>query len=171
MTANWLLYTLPALISVLGICVVLYMSHRGEQSRRRDDLKRVSQREITNIRFRAYERLALLLERTEPEHIVAHTAVAGLTVDQLRKLVVDTIRAEFEHNMSQQIYVSDELWTEIMQARDEMLAFVNVISVQLPAGSTAIQYAEALITAYNSNGDTPHGIALEHLKHEVKALF
>lgn len=127
---------------------------------------------VSPIRLRAYERLALLLERTTPEAIIARMDdLASLTPQQVEQQILQTIRLEFEHNITQQIYVSDELWRKIKLAQNQMSAFIITVSRQIPAGTSSVDYAKALSTAYHSNGDTPHELALDYLKKEVKELL
>lgn len=164
-------YTLPALIVLFATWLVLYKLLKNESDKRLWELKRLSQKEITPIRLRAYERLALVLERTTPEYMIANLDINNLSIEQMKQAMLRTVRMEFEHNMSQQIYVSDRLWQQILLARDQMGAFLTAMSTQIPTDGNSIAYARTIIAAYNSNGDTPHKIALETLKNEVEHLF
>ena len=89
----------------------------------------------------------------------------------MQQHLVRTIRLEHEHNMSQQVYVSEEVWAMIQNAKEQTLAFVNTVAQQLPAESTALDYAKTLITAYATNGDTPNELALQALKKEAQTLL
>jgi len=72
--------------------------------------------------------------------------------------------------MSQQIYVSEEVWEAITTARSMMSGFVTAIAVQLPQDSTALDYAKTLLTAYQTNGETANEKALHLLKAEAATL-
>ena len=141
------------------------------------ELKRESQKTISPIRLRAYERLTLLLERTKPEHMIMELrqnqpdAFTTWTVMQMQQYLLQTIRAEFDHNQSQQVYVSEEVWDLIINARDQLGAFVIAMAAQLPKNANAQVYATTLLTAFNSNGLTPSDKALEELKNEAKSLI
>lgn len=164
-------YSIPALIVLLATWLVMHKLYKNEDQKRLWELKRLSQKEISPIRLRAYERLALLLERTTPEHLLLDMNIQEMTIVQMQQQLLRTIRLEFDHNLSQQIYVSDEVWDKIILARDEMGAFVTAIASGLPKGSSSLDYAKALISAYKNNGDTPNSVALEALKEEAKTLF
>ena len=174
-TALWIILTVVVLI--FGFWLIQYSGFRNEEKKRRWELKRESQKVISPIRLRAYERLALLLERTKPEHMVlelqksAPEAMATWTIGQVQQYMLQTIRAEFDHNQSQQVYVSDEVWDTIINARDQMAAFIISIAAQIPADANAQTYVTALLTAYASNGTTPTDKALEMLKDEAKTLM
>ena len=97
--------------------------------------------------------------------------LAALPIPRLQQELLRTVRLEFDHNMSQQIYVSDELWAKIIGARDEMAAFISAMAQQLPKDSGALEYAKVLMTAYTNNGETPHQIALDALRQEARTLL
>lgn len=166
-----LAYCIPALVVLGCVYVVIVQFFASESEKRLWELKKVSQKEITPTRLRAYERLALLLERTQPEHMLMEMSVAELSVQEIQRLLLKTIRQEFDHNLSQQIYVSDELWAKIIEARDQVAAFVSAMAQQLPPNAGSMDYAKVLMTAYEENGTNPHEIAMEELKKEVKALL
>ena len=89
----------------------------------------------------------------------------------MQQYLLQTIRAEFDHNQSQQVYVSDEVWDDVMRARDQMAAFIIGIATQLPPDATTQTYATTMLTAFTSNGVTPTDKALEELKDEAKELM
>jgi hypothetical protein len=112
-----------------------------------------------------------MLERTQPEHMLMDLEVATMTVQQVQQRLLQTIRLEFDHNMSQQIYVSESVWEQIMAARGQMMAFVTAMAVQLPPESTSLDYAKVLLTAYSTNGETANEKALRALKEEAAKLI
>ena len=132
-------YCIPALIVLLATWIVMYKLFQNEQQKREWELKKAAQKEISPIRLRAYERLALVLERTQPEHLLMDLDVSQFTVPQLQQRLLQTIRLEFDHNMSQQIYVSEQVWDKIVAARGQMLAFVSAMAMPLPPESTSVR--------------------------------
>ena len=172
-----LVIILAVAVVIFGFWIIQYSNFRNEEKKRQWELKRESQKTISPIRLRAYERLTLLLERTKPEHMIMELrqnqpdAFSTWTIGQVQQYLLQTIRAEIDHNQSQQVYVSDEVWDMIINARDQMAAFVIAIAGQLPPNATVQVYIQALMTAYSSNGTTPTDKALEYLKNEAKELI
>ena len=177
MTTTIVAIILTIVVLIFGFWLIQYSQFRNEEKKRQWELKRESQKAVSPIRLRAYERLALLLERTKPEHMLMELrakepeALLTWSIPQVQQYLLQTIRAEYDHNQSQQVYVSDEVWDLIINARDQMAAFVIAISAQLPKDATAQTYATTLLTAYSSNGMTPTDKALEYLKNEAKELM
>ena len=164
-------YCLPALCVLFATWLVMHKFYKSETEKRLWELKRLSQKEISPLRMRAYERLALLLERTTPEHMLLDVNLTEMTILQLQQHMMRTIRMEYDHNLSQQVYVSDEVWQLILAAREQMVAFINTLAQQMPAETTSLEYAKTLITAYATNGETANEKALQALKAEAQTLL
>ena len=175
--SNILFFILFAAVLVFGIWLIQHTMYRHEETKRQLELKRDTQKAISPIRLRAYERLALLLTRTTPEHMLMELkssqpeALTSWSVPQLQQYLLQTLRLEFDHNQSQQVYVSEEVWDMIISARDQMAAFIISMAAQLPPEATAQTYATTLLTAYSSNGLTPSDKALSELKNEAQTLM
>ena len=91
---------------------------------------------------------------------------------ELQYAMVKNIREEFEHNLSQQIYVSSNAWNLIVQSKEEMMKTVNLIGTQLPPESSSGQLINALFQGIqNANTTLPTEQALEFLKAECRELF
>lgn len=164
-------YCIPAICVLVATWIVMHKFYKSENEKRLWELKRLAQKEISPLRMRAYERLALLLERTTPEHMLIDLNLSEMTPLQVQAHLMHTIRQEYDHNLSQQVYISNEVWDMIENAKNQTIAFVNNIALQIPADSTALDYAKTLITAYRSNGDTPSELALQALKDEARSLL
>ncbi len=177
MTGTILAIILTIVVLIFGFWLIQYSGFRNEEKKRQWELKRESQKTISPIRLRAYERLTLLLERTKPEHMILELqkaepeALSTWTVGQVQQYLLQTIRAEFDHNQSQQVYVSDEVWDLIINARDQTAAFIIGITTQIPKDANAQTYVTTMLTAYSTNGITPTDKALEELKNEAKELM
>lgn len=164
-------YCLPALCVLLATWLVMHKFYKSEAEKRLWELKRLSQKEISPLRMRAYERLSLLLERTTPEHMLLELNLGEMTILQVQQHLMRTIRMEYDHNLSQQIYVSEQVWDAIIASRDQMVAFINTMAQQMPPESTALDYAKVLITAYASNGETANQKAMQNLRTEARSLL
>ena len=164
-------YTLPALIVLLAAWLVLSKMLREERERRNFELRKQDRSQTIPIMLRGYERLALLMERITPEHLLLNCDLQQMSVVELQKYMLSTIRAEFDHNVSQQVYVSDDVWAAVVIAKEETLRFVSDCASKLPPNATALQYANLMIEAYNLNGETPLQQALRLLKQEARRLY
>jgi hypothetical protein len=85
--------------------------------------------------------------------------------------LLETIREEYGHNASQQIYVSNELWTAIRASQESLVKLVNICAVQTEPDATATSLAEKILEVYSQSENMPVEIAVDFLKREVKSLF
>ncbi len=164
-------YTIPALVVLLASWLATEKQMKNEAARRNFELRKQSQKIISSVRLQAYERFTLYLERMEPSRMLLRLDVGALNCQQLQQQLLEIIRAEFDHNLSQQIYISDEAWSGIVMAKEEMLRFVNTCSQQFAATDDAIMMAKLLISSYSMNGETPTQRALAKLKEEVRTIL
>ncbi len=162
---------LPALLVLVTAYVVLHKFLLNEEKDRLFELKKNNLATITPIRLRAYERLMLVLERTSPNALVVATVRPGMKALELQTKLLDTIRQEFSHNVSQQIYISNELWSAVRIAQESLIQLVNGCAGKVQAEDDAVVLAEIIIQVYASSEDTPTEQAIGLLKDEVRILF
>ena len=124
---------------------------------------------VTPIRLQAYERMALYLERISPDSLVLRCYQPGMDTKLLQGVMTKTIRDEWEHNLSQQVYVSSEAWNRIRQAKDEMIGVINSAAITIPQDSDPTRLASAIFASTTSS-QVPTASALEFLKQEMRDL-
>lgn len=123
------------------------------------------------VRMQAYERLVLLLERIEPAGLLVRTNSPGMNAAQLQSALNQTIRSEFEHNLSQQLYVSTKVWEMVRNAREETIKRINTAAMKLtPEASAADLASLILINDIDSEKSAVKG-ALDLLKAEARNNF
>lgn len=165
-------YTLPALIVFLTAYFLLSRYIQKEATATALELKMKRDKEIIMLRLQAYERLALFLERINFAPVISRVRTPEMLANELQYAMVKNIREEFEHNLSQQVYVSSTAWNLIVQAKEEMMKTVNLIGTQLPSEASAGQLINAIFTGLQQvNAPLPTEHAMEFLKAECRELF
>ena len=159
---------LPALLVLLTAYLLIDKLLRNEDKRRNFELRKDSATTITPIRLRAYERLMLVLERTTPNNLIVAVAKPAMTNLELQTQLLASIRQEFAHNLSQQIYVSDDLWNFFRAAQESLLRLVNSCAAQCNPNESATELAERIIQVYDASDKTPTETATDKLKEEVR---
>ena len=124
---------------------------------------------VTPIRLQAYERMALYLERISPESLVLRCYQPGMDTKLLQGVMTKTVRDEWEHNLSQQVYISSEAWRRIRQAKDEMMGVINSAAITIPDDADPTRLASAIFATI-AEGQVPTASALEFLKQEMREL-
>ena len=162
---------IPATLVLLTAYLLLHKLLRNEEKRRQFELSKENVLKLTPIRLRAYERLILVLERTLPSNLVINTIKPEMSNLELHGLLLSNVRNEFSHNISQQIYVSDELWFHIRGAQESLLKLINTCAAQCNPSNQGAELAERIIQVFSSSQNTPSELAIEKLKSEVRNLF
>jgi hypothetical protein len=165
-------YTLPALMVFLTAYFLLTRYIAKDATLKALEIKMKRDKEIVMLRLQAYERLALFLERMNPASVVARVRTPDMLASELQYAMVKSIREEYEHNLSQQVYISSNTWGLIVASKDEIIKTINLIGTQLPHESSSGQLINALFTGIsNTNAPLPTEQALEFLKAECRELF
>ena len=157
-------FSIPALLVLLTAYLLLDKMLRNEDKLRKFELTKTNSATLTPIRLRAYERLILVLERTLPANLIVNTIKPEMTNLELHTHLLATIRQEFSHNISQQIYVSDDLWVYIRSAQESLLKLINTCSAQCNPSNPGAELAEMIIQIFSSSERTPSELAIDKLK-------
>lgn len=123
------------------------------------------------LRLQAHERLTLFLERINPGPLVLRIHKSHMDSRALHAQLVDTIREEFEHNVTQQLYVSDRTWNTVRQAKDETIRLVNISYEQAGDAPSATALSQRIFENVGRLSHTPSQHALLVLREEVRKLF
>lgn len=124
---------------------------------------------VLPLRLQAYERMALFLERIEPNQLVMRIHSNGLNVAQEQNLLLTAIRSEYEHNLSQQIYINTEVWNQINGAKDDIIDIINAVAGTFQPADDSLAFAEALLAAAAEKPVVYRAMAT--LKNDVQKLF
>jgi hypothetical protein len=134
------------------------------------DLKLANQTVITPIRLQAYERVILFLERINPNSMVMRLSKVG-SASAFQGELLKTIRSEFEHNLSQQIYMSSKAWEAVVQAKEETIKLINIASTRVAADASGMEFAQAVITVASQLSELPTKSAIDFIKKEIGKEF
>ena len=126
---------------------------------------------LLNTQVQAYERMVLLLERINPSQLIPRVLQPGHTAKNLEILLQQSIREEFEHNLSQQIYISDVAWELVKTAKDNILQRIRKAAEQTDAQTPASDLAQAILVLGIENENDAVEKALKLLKKEVRELL
>lgn len=171
MFAEILTYTIPAILVLIATYFTMAKFFNNESDKREFEIKRANQKIAFPTRLRAYERLILFLERTSPENLIPRLLKADYSVIEFQGLLIKSIREEFEHNLSQQIYVSDEAWLMIVNVKENLVKLINVGASNTSKTDRAIELSKLILEMHGAAESTPTESALQHIKKEVKTLI
>jgi len=164
-----LAYTIPSIITA-GVAYYLFNLHfKDQQNTRRWLIQKDNQKMALPLRLQAYERLTLLMERINPSQLMVRINPISNDKNDYENYVIAQIEQEFEHNIAQQIYVSDKCWTIIITAKN-----ATVQMVRTAAKNEKVTNADELRTYVISelfDKSSPSNTALSFIKSEVAELW
>lgn len=166
---NLLMYTIPALVTG-AIAYLFFREHVDNENNRRNFLiTKDLQKEAFPIRLQAYERMSLFLERIAPPKLLTRTNPTSSNKEDYENLLIATIQQEFEHNLSQQIYVSDPCWNIILAAKNATIQLIRKAAMNEKTDS-ANKLREVILTELMDK-PSPSNAALSFIKEEVSELW
>lgn len=161
---------LPAAIVFATAYYMLKRQSETMLAQRRLDIKKSNQQQILPLKFQAYERLAVFCERSDLNNLMARFYDTDQTVGSLLFLMVGAIKQEYEHNVSQQVYVSDQLWQILKMARDQNIAVLQGLGEKVGFDQPSSDLQTALRDHLKEHPQSPLSTALSAIRTEASAL-
>ncbi len=168
-------YTLPSIVvlftSYYLIRTFLENDNKKKMLEMRMNNQANNQHLITPIRLQAYERIVLFLERISPNSLVIRINEPNMTVAQLQTALIITIRQEYEHNLSQQLYISSKAWQLVKNAKDDLISVISNTASNIDKTANSTELAKVIFELTSSVEKLPTEIAIEYVKAEIHELF
>ncbi len=159
-------------------CIVLYAVYRLVASFivKEIELKKLEVRgrsieTILPARLQAYERITLFLERISPQNLLIRLSDPAYSAREFQKLLLDEIRNEYNHNVSQQVYMSEQTWSLVKNAKEDLILLINDAAQQLNPDSKSIDLSRKIFEIALDKKVDPLGHAISEVKKEIQQTF
>ena len=164
-------YIIPALIVFFTAYFILKMQIKNDQRKRDFELIIKNKNIVTPVRLQAYERMTLFLERISPDALVMRFNKEKMTVKEMQNEMLRTIRSEFDHNLSQQIYISPQAWQVIKNSRENVVKLINNAAQKFKPNDPAINLSKSILERLMEQDQGPTKAAINYLKSEVSQYY
>lgn len=161
----------PSLVVFLTTMYLVRQYLKNEEKRRSQQMRAEHQKNFVPLRMQAYERVILLLERIAPGSLIMRVYKPGMSSRLLQADLVKAIREEYEHNMSQQLYMSHHAWVMVKHAKEETIKMINLASHELKIDASGNELAQLIFEATATMEKLPTDVALIYVKSEAQKLF
>ena len=161
-------FLLPAVVTGAVAFYFFRLHTRNEEGRRRFLLHKDSQKNAMPIRLQAYERMALFLERIAIPSLVVRVRPKSADKNAYEQLLIRTIENEFDHNLSQQIYMSDDCWNIIKAAKNATIQAIR--KAGLSESDSADKLREDILNE-TMEKQSPSATALAFVKKEIGEIW
>lgn len=166
---DFFLYVVPAVITAVIAFYFFRQFIKNEDNRRNFLLHKELQKHALPIRLQAYERMALFLERITPSKLLIRISPKSSNKEDYESLLIASIEQEYEHNLSQQIYLSDDCWSIIAASKNATIQLIRKASLQQKT-DTANKLREVILTEMMES-KPPSDAGLSYIKNEVSGLW
>lgn len=164
-------FIVPALVVFL-VCYLLIRKFFEEEYKQKLLKLKTDQNDLlTPIKLQAYERLTLLLDRIRPENLILRMSDPKLRATEFKYVLERTINDEYAHNVSQQIYVSNQAWNLITGVKDHTLNVINNCYKDMKEGDSAVEFGKKILTEMMVRDDQSSQVAIDFLKKEMSIVF
>lgn len=162
---------LPAALVLYGMYSLVnnYLTKEGQK--RILELRMKNSEVVLPIRLQAYERISLFLERITPSNMLVRVSNAGMSAAEYQRALLAEIRNEFNHNVSQQIYMSDQAWLMVKKAKEDIVTLVNQVYQELPENARGSDLAKRVLEQVLARDTEPTAHAISFLKQEINQIF
>ncbi len=128
--------------------------------------------ENNGLQLAAYERLTLLTERLRLNNLATRLTQSGWSARDLQQALLASLREEFDHNITQQLYVKKEIWEAVTKMKDQNTFIVNQLATSMPADATALDLSKQIVQfALDNPNATMNQLVLEALRYEAQQLI
>jgi hypothetical protein len=171
---NWtglVFYLAPVLITAGGFYLIIKSMFDRDYKIKLLEAKLNMQKDVIPLRLQAYERITLFLERISPNNLLYREMKGEMTVSSFQSVLLDTVRSEFEHNVTQQVYISPQTWAVIRNVKEDIVKIINTSANELRGDLPAIELSKKIFEKVMAGEEAPVQKAMNYIKSEVSQLF
>lgn len=165
-----LILLIPALMVFLAVYFLFRQFFQNQLKMEAFKARQEDSKVSRELKLRAYERLMLFAERISIPNLLLRLQSRDMSMQDLRSSLILAVQQEYEHNLSQQLYVSDKLWSIIHLAKDQLIEIITHVAAQVPAGATAQDFSNQLIL-FSESQTSPVETAKKAIKKESSLLL
>ncbi|MEO5910222.1 MAG: hypothetical protein ABIP95_05000 [Pelobium sp.] len=134
------------------------------------EYKTIVIKDILPLKLQAYERMTLFVERINPINLLLRLHSSGMSSKEMQSLILSEIKAEYQHNISQQLYISNDAWGIIKRVKEDTINMVNQSMASLHPEASAVELSKLIFSRLESVEENPYDLALLILKNDIQEL-
>jgi hypothetical protein len=135
------------------------------------ELNKEAKAQLLPLRLQAHERLILFVDRINPANLLVRLHQQGIGVATLQAGILNEIRSEYQHNITQQLYLDSAIWTVVRKLKDDTIAMMNNAVQGLPADANGIELSKSVLQHMTTISENPYDLTIELIKKDIAKLF
>jgi hypothetical protein len=161
----------PASVVLYAVYLIVRSFIQREIELKKLEVRGRSIETILPSRLQAYERMTLFLERISPQNLLMRLTNPAFSAKDFQKVLLDEIRNEYNHNASQQVYMSEEVWSQIRNAKEDLIVLINEASSRMMPDAKSIDLSKKIFEMAMEKKVDLISLALTELKKEIQQIF
>lgn len=173
MDATTWLILLVVIVIAIAVLYFIKTDNKTAPVKKETEAKAVNANpETMRLKLQAYERITILTERIGLANLITRFNHEGFLARQLQLAMTDAIKTEYEYNISQQIYVTPQIWDAVNNLKEQNIFIVNQIASALPANASARDLSKGILQFLDTDTNASlHPIVLQAISYEAKQLM
>jgi hypothetical protein len=172
LSTNEYIISISFAVILASILAYIFWIQRKQVKQGRTTSKPDTSVSTTPLKLQAYERLILLADRIALPNLISRSNQAGLSLREMQNLLIQTIKQEFDHNITQQIYVSPEAWEAIRNLKEQNMLIINQVASFLPESATGQDLNKNLLEMVMQTPKASlHHVVSDALSFEAKKIL
>jgi len=163
-------YILPSVVVLIAVWLLSRQFLKNWDNQRKHESLRHLKKTTVPIQLQAFERITLFLERITVDSLLVREKDNEMNSREFHQKLLSSIRAEYEHNLTQQIYVSPEAWQIIKNAKEAVIRMINQAAIEIRPEEPAIELSKKIIELQIELNSSPTQVALDFINREVKDI-
>ena len=159
-------------LGILAVLLIAFVYYLFTNKSKEPENREAATDATRQLQLAAYERLILLVDRISLPNLISRLNQPGATAKEMQNLLVQSIKQEYEYNISQQIYVSADAWSAIKNLKEQNILVINQLANTLPPQATGLDLNKFLLEyLMNDKKGALHEVVSEVLSYEAKKLL
>lgn len=134
-------------------------------------LKKDDKTQLLNLRLQAHERMIVFIERINPSNLFVRVHQQGVALRELQAVLLNEIRTEYQHNITQQLYLNKDTWNVIKKLKEDTLGMINSAVKHLPEDVAGLELSKSVLQHMAELGDNPYDLTIDLIKKDIHQMF
>lgn len=135
------------------------------------ELNKESRSQLLPLRLQAHERLIIFIDRINPANLLVRVHQQGIEIATLQAGILNEIKSEYQHNIAQQLYVSNTTWNVVRKLKDDTVAMINNAVQGLPKDANGVELSRSVLQHMATISENPYNLTIEIIKKDIQELF
>lgn len=126
---------------------------------------------LMQLRLQAHERMIIFVDRINPSNLLLRLHQQGIEVGALQMMAINEVKTEFQHNITQQLYINAATWKTISKLKEDTIAMINNAVASLPSGTSGMELSKKVLHHMSSIEENPYELTMGLIKQDIHKMF